>query len=848
MISATATTRVIYWVLIPFIAIVMPLSQQEGVGVLVRGQDCTPDPPEHVQIPPVEIMEPWNYKDLLGTPPECRPVSNFTDAELGLCRDYIEPFYDSIYVDILTPARLQIVAAASAFITGTDPVCGVVGLRHVCPAMFPQCIPDVLVPGQNISVNLRQYPCRELCEDVTVACLEVFMQQLGLSLCKANASLQCYPVGTWSFYSNTTRDAFPQGINGSTSVTIYNISSPLNPFDPALQWEYDTNCFNATRFYTAGTIPVVCPSGFVASGSFCSYECPYPFIEDEEYTVLWAMAGSIGFISLVCCLLLLCMRIFIPRLTLPREVFYMTVCASGSSFALFMGLLVGRDEMWCDDNNKPNLWGHPGCTIQGILLGFCTSAAICWWLALLVMIALIMALRRIFPGKFRSMVELHRLGQVSICSIGKRRDYLGEWKERFYAWVEMRPCELPPSEERKLYIRWPAIVEHVLCWGAPAVQILIALANQKIGYSGGDAWCNIQAGVEVTFRRGGATGVERDGGDEPDWWNLFLFTAPLLLLVLFGALLGTVLLVYIVASLIETIWKGEYKRRTKSKREFNAQDVANADDDEDASCLTDCKILLTRQAWRSIAEQLLFRNWRIFVYPFLLIVPFLFLFVFRIVFEIQKPAAQDELADSMSCTYVKLTAPYVSNPELLGDIDNLCDSSPDQVISFPLWLVYVMLFASWPILLLVVFGCRKPVFRCCWSLTRRSFCKPGYLGSNKTRDTSARRSQYTESRDLRRSASYTAQGKKRMKLYASDASRGSTSGTPYDATLSSDSTDDDSAEDNDNNTHSNSSSSYELSASDDVVFVKAKSRVPAPNDDEEEDEDSATSSESTVAT
>ena len=171
-------------------------------------------------------------------------------------------------------------------------------------------------------------------------------------------------------------------MNGTNNtITIMDIPDPTDPTNTALFWNHSCPCFDDNRFLVVGPIPFDCPSqfGFVPGEDFCTFECPYPIIDEDEYVGLWAVTGTLGVISILCCLLLLCIHCLGPELHVPHEVMALIFSAIGLSLSFALALFVGYDEMWCDDNDEPNLWGHPACTLQAMGILYFTWTSVLWW-------------------------------------------------------------------------------------------------------------------------------------------------------------------------------------------------------------------------------------------------------------------------------------------------------------------------------------------------------------------------------------------------------------------------------------------------------------------------------------
>jgi hypothetical protein len=79
----------------------------------------------------------------------------------------------------------------------------------------------------------------------------------------------------------------------------------------------------------------------------------------------------------------------------------------------------------------------------------------------------------------------------------------------------------------------------------------------------------------------------------------------------------------------------------------------------------------------------------------------------------------DELSDSMTCVFQQESASYVQPPGSITDetIDKLC--SPEELISYWLWVINVTLTGSMGLLISCALGCSRELFKECYRCLRR---------------------------------------------------------------------------------------------------------------------------------
>ncbi|KAL6070332.1 hypothetical protein QOT17_006868 [Balamuthia mandrillaris] len=196
---------------------------------------------------------------------------------------------------------------------------------------------------------------------------------------------------------------------------------------------------------------------------------------------------------------------------------------------------------------------------------------------------------------------------------------------------------------------------HVCCWGFPLIVVIISLSAEKLGFSGSDLWCTVHSDSSVTFLPS-FEGVTHTGGD-PNFWNLFLITTPILLCVLVGVIL--LILVFIIG----------YTR--------------------------------SNEGWKYLKNQ-----WRVLAFLLLNVWIYAFVFSFQIHFEVQRSSQYDSYDSYINCLFNNIARQALSG---LGTVDQTACELEREVV-YPLWFIAAFNIGAQGFFVFVIFGTTPDIY------------------------------------------------------------------------------------------------------------------------------------------
>ena len=354
-----------------------------------------------MELPPSTILHAWNP----GA--RCAPKSELVGQVDPVCIEATSD-YDMVYMDDLTPLRVQLLngATAALFVAG-GAECSFASAWGVCPALMSPCQPDVPVPGTAETVALNVPTCRHLCEEILNNCIGEMINIFGFDNQTAHEILRCAPPqGNVGFYGATSVDIFPAapdpGINNTVlqpvNVTLV-VQGPNGTLEEEVhEFEQAQECYDGSIGRIVNLAVLNCPSGLVSdnSGEFCRFECPEPLVSSSEYEALKALVTLGACLSVAALIPAICIYCTVPVLRRHPNGLAVPLFISllGIALSLLLGAVDGYHEgTWCSDSGNPNEWGSGTCTVQGIGIVYFSYSSALWWL----MILLHLALTRGFP-------------------------------------------------------------------------------------------------------------------------------------------------------------------------------------------------------------------------------------------------------------------------------------------------------------------------------------------------------------------------------------------------------------------------------------------------------------------
>ncbi|KAL6058017.1 hypothetical protein QOT17_015118 [Balamuthia mandrillaris] len=374
----------------------------------------------------------------------------------------------------------------------SNSACRIHSARYLCPTYYRECIevlspnadPDNYTPDQVARVG--PYVCRDLCQEYIPFC------ETSVPAEFQDAFLNCEtpnPV----FFGATIYDIFPPDGNVTVQAVAPNGDT----------WDYEYQCFDRNRDVSyVGDFG--CPDGMHGTGiNMCSFDCPEPLLNEDDFDTITDMMSGISWISLVMMAFLIITYLLDPtKRRFPNHLpvfFFIAIMCFSFAFCLASVLPDGTKDMLCEDEEQPNYFGAGACTVQGMLVVYFFMAAILWWLVICFNIFIMM------------IFATHGF----------------EWKKG--------------STVSGLIVCY-----HLFAWVLPLIPSIIGLAAKRLGANGSDLWCTIHSTDEdnaLTFIIGAGDGIETEG-ETTNVWNFVLFWMPIVLCIAIGMCLIMVVIIY----------------------------------------------------------------------------------------------------------------------------------------------------------------------------------------------------------------------------------------------------------------------------------------------------------------
>ncbi|KAL6050707.1 Frizzled [Balamuthia mandrillaris] len=438
-----------------------------------------------------------------GPGARCVHVDNVT-AELGVCKNYIT--YEYIYSDDHMSSRFDVLKLFVQTQGVVAEPCLSTSFRKICAGLFRECLAFPSSPADQVAV-VGRYPCRSLCKDSEVACIEVLSKLLiGVGL-TAETVLDCDVP--WSvMWGTPSHDIFPEG--------NYTVEVSPNVLESHDLVNVTIPCYDGNRNLTVEP-QVECPDGLHPTGEpgACAFDCPQPVITDNEYQAVEIMMSVMAWISLAATALVIGSYILVAgKRKFPANLpLFFVVAVGGRTLAFCVGSMVGHEEVWCDGDKHFNSFGDAACTIQGILFVYFTWAGALWWLTITL-------------NLFFTIVLSWKLNRYCILPLLSPRLATANVEEDGRA-----------KRRKSGGVSLVEVVFQALCWGLPCIPLIIALSGQQLGYAGASFWCTIHSGDGEVIFQGSSEGTTHSGSEEHNLWNLMLLTVPILVLVFIGVVL-----------------------------------------------------------------------------------------------------------------------------------------------------------------------------------------------------------------------------------------------------------------------------------------------------------------------
>ncbi|KAL6063705.1 hypothetical protein QOT17_011378 [Balamuthia mandrillaris] len=441
------------------------------------------------------------YDELLSpTHPNAECVNKSTlDFGNSGCDRYLD--YDLIY----TVPGVQVTGLSGdgfelwrASLTGytlasiANQACRIHSARFMCPIYFRECH-TVLSPTADPDNYTRDqvavvgtYPCRDLCWEHAPYC------QSSVPEDKHEQYFNCN-VPNPDYFGNTIYNILPEGPNVTTVVTAPNNDT----------WLYQFQCYDASREVSYfGEFD--CPQGMHRSGvDTCSFQCPEPLLDEDEFDTITDMMSGISWISFVLmAFLIITYLVDRSRRKFPNHLpmfFFIAVMCFSFAFCLASMLSDGTEEMLCEDEEKPNYFGAGACTVQGILVVYFFIAAVLWWLVICFNIVLMLV--------FSANDIDHKQANTKAILITSY---------------------------------------HLFAWGLPFIPVIIGLGAERIGSNGSDLWCTVHSSDDsnaLKFIIGKGDGIETEG-ETTNVWNFVLFWMPIIACVALGVAFILVVVIF----------------------------------------------------------------------------------------------------------------------------------------------------------------------------------------------------------------------------------------------------------------------------------------------------------------
>jgi len=464
----------------------------------------------------------------LGVPPDMYWPSNPTGQCVNLtevpllypgvvipqvCFSYV--LWDKVYVDNNTLIR-NVFGRIAMGGSWTSQDCLLSGYRQWCTMMFRPCFEFTPPAGYGSgTVALGQYPCRQYCELSHSTCYGAIVAAIeataGWTQADLDAALSCEPP--WEALYGTELLGTPIFPNST-------YMAPLTATNGASYFNVSMSCYRGNENITVQPASTICPTGLFFQDGTCNFNCPEPILTDSEYDAITIMLSVMGWISILSAAFLALTFLMDPeKRKFPTNLsIFFILCIMCLSFTWCLGNMATWRDVWCDDNDRPNTFGGPACTIQGIIFVYFTLASVLWWLV--VSFNLLLLVTKVQPPS----VKL-------------------DWMDYF------RGLRFP-----KGWLRWETLFlgYHIFAWVPPFIPLIIALGAHRLGYGGHDLWCTIHSGDAVKFIVDSTGSITFTGGDPANIWNLILLTVPILSIVFIGIV---ILITVVIVGLIRMGWR-----------------------------------------------------------------------------------------------------------------------------------------------------------------------------------------------------------------------------------------------------------------------------------------------------
>lgn len=411
-------------------------------------------------------------------------------------------------------------------------------------------------------------------------------------------------------FDNFTYPMFPTG--DDYEVTLYqNFSNPTaGNMSVTLGCFLDKNITVDTSRY--------CPSQLHQNGQSCDFNCPFPYVSEYDYNVLELIMDVFGWVSFILTYyLIISFTIFQEKRQFPGVLpVFLFICANIRAFAYCFGSMIGHENIWCQNNHTPNSWGAGACTFQGIIWVYSTLTGMIWWTIICFNLALI----TLFPS----------------------------WQTFIKRWYHV----------------------YHLAWFPAVITLIIALANEVLGY-GGDVWCSIHIGpVQVEYTQD-VNGAHTYASTDEYLWNLLLLIVPIFVMLI----IGTICFVGFTVKLLL------YARAKK---------------------------------WK-----IFFIHTRISIFILYYIIEYSLVFAFEVSLITQKNSQLQNYQNYIICSY-----------DALFNKTLVCELADG--VNFGLWVVIVLFVASEGIVLFVIFGTSLGLYKLWYKLFANLFrgnVKEAFFGS-----------------------------------------------------------------------------------------------------------------------
>jgi len=512
-------------------------------------------------------------------------VAALWPSDWDACSSVMTGLYDSIYVDALQARRNLLMGLLVIYAAPSSLECQTSSLTVSCLMKFRQCS---MMTVPNGAGGTEQVPVAQpVCREFCDRWSIdcLFTYDVTPAYILFNCSTPS--PNLWDNYTNP--NMFPR--RDDPIVQVSSISAPSVAVNETIPCFYHTNI--------SAAYSQVCPSPLFndPSSRYCSLGCPLPLISDSEYRGLEIMMSVFGWISFVLTAFLIATYLIDKTKRVYPAILplFFVFCINGTSFAFCLGNMVGHEDVWCENDATPYDFGGGACTVQGIIWVYFTMAGVFWW----TVIAVNLMLMLVWP---------------------RFKEFMAKWYHIYH-----------------------------FVWLLPIITLIIALANQKLGY-GGDVWCSVHIGPASVSYSQSANGIQVHQDDTAYLWNLLLMIVPIFCLVFVGMVCITVVLVYMGIN---------YKNL----------------------------------GWGYLATQ-----WRLFVFLMFYIYIYVFVFAFQIELIVQKDDQYSAFGEYINCN-------------LLALFNFTLDCQLTQYVNYPLWVIVVFNASAQGIFVFIIFGTTLQVYK-----------------------------------------------------------------------------------------------------------------------------------------